>query len=524
MIQASVPSAHQFHAMDVAALLTSQAQRRNEHPFLVWEPFSAPGRTWSYAAFLDHASQVAAGLAHRGVRAGDRVLILLENCPELLLTWYGCALLGAVAVTINARSAAPEVAFYAADSRARGAVTQPRFAAMLAGACPNLEWLAVTDTDCGDEPAAGSRPAPSDRFDALLRPAGRLVPRPADPAAPLAVFYTSGSSARPKGVVWTHANGLWAAKVNAEHEDLREDDIHLVTLPLYHINAQAYSVLATLWAGGTVVLQPRFSASRFWEVSLRHRCTWASLIRFCMQALAAREVPRSHFYRLWGAGISAPPTDALFGVKTIGWWGMTETVAHGIVGDVHRPNTPNAIGRPAPEYRLAILHADGTPVGPGETGELRIHGVPGLSLFAGYLNEPVATRESFDENGFFITGDRVTLLPDGQIRFADRIKDMMRIGGESVGASEIERVILAVPEVSEVAVVGQPDDMLGEVPVAFVVPREGCGGDALVQAVKDACAAQLADFKRPRRVQLAADLPRSNLAKIRKVELRSLLS
>lgn len=523
MTRLRLPPVHPFLGMDVPSLLAAQARRRPEHPFLVWEPFSGAGRRWSYAAFLAEAEGLAAGLARRGIRAGDRVLIVLENCPELLLTWYGCAILGAVPVTLNTRSAGPEIAFFAQHSGARGGVTQPRFAALVADACPSLEWLAVTGTDCGDRPAPGSRPAPAESFAALARTAETPVRRPPDPAAPLAVFYTSGTSARPKGVVWTHANGLWAAKVNAAHEDLRPDDVHLVTLPLYHVNAQAYSVLATLWVGGTVVLQPRFSASRFWEVSLRHRCSWASVIRFCMQALSERDRPARHHYRLWGAGISAPPTDALFGVKTIGWWGMTETVAHGIVGDVHHDNTPNAIGRPAAEYDLAILLDDGRPAGPGETGELRLRGIPGLSLFAGYYDDPAATAASYDEKGFFITGDRVTLLPNGEIRFADRVKDMLRVGGENVAASEIERVIQAVPGVAEVAVIGRADAMLGEVPVAFVLPRADQPGAPLAAAVTAACAAQLADFKRPREVRVVAELPRSNLAKVSKAVLREMV-
>ncbi len=144
------------------------------------------------------------------------------------------------------------------------------------------------------------RTAPSRRSTAI-RPS---VPgRAADPLAPLSVQFTSGTTSRPKAVLWTHANGLWGAQVCAQHEDLRPDDIHQIQLPLFHTNAQAYSILATLWAGGTAVVVPRFSASRFWDIAVRNRCTWTSLVLFCIKALRDREVPPEHFFRLWGASV-----------------------------------------------------------------------------------------------------------------------------------------------------------------------------------------------------------------------------
>jgi len=115
---------------------------------------------------------------------------------------------------------------------------------------------------------------------------------------PIGVQYTSGTTSRPKGVLWTHANALWGAQVNAIHEDLRVEDVHLIFLPLFHTNALAYSLLATLWAGGTAVLMPRFSASRFWDVALKHRCTWTSLVPFCVKALIGVERPKRHHFRL----------------------------------------------------------------------------------------------------------------------------------------------------------------------------------------------------------------------------------
>jgi crotonobetaine/carnitine-CoA ligase len=306
---------------------------------------------------------------------------------------------------------------------------------------------------------------------------------------------------------------------------LRPDDVHLVHLPLFHTNAQAYSVLATLWAGGTAVVMPRFSASRFWPLSLKHRCTWVSMIPFCIRALMAHEVPARHHYRLWGAAATQLPTDAHFKVHTLGWWGMTETITHGIVTDLHLPSPPMSIGRPAPEYGIAIVEDDTVPVrearavGPGGSGQLLIRGVRGLSMFSEYLGNARATADSFDADGWFRTGDRVDLLECGSIRFGDRTKDMLKVGGENVAASEIERVIAMVPGVSECAVVARAHRMLDEVPVAFVLPAAGAPDD-LLQRIRDACAAQLADFKRPHELRLVDSLPRSTLEKVAKAELR----
>jgi crotonobetaine/carnitine-CoA ligase len=515
--QGRSPASHPLAGRDVPWLIGERARTRGAHPCLVWEPFEGPARRWTYAEFARDVARAAAGLAARNVRAGERVLIHLDNCPEFLIAWYACAHIGAVAVTTNTRSVADELAYFAAHAGVVGAITQPRFAELVNRAARGIRWLVCTDTDAGTAARPGDGADTASRFASLLGDADAAPRRAPDPTAAVGIQYTSGTTSRPKGVVWTHANALWGGRVSASHQDLHADDVHLTYLPLFHTNAQTYSVLPTFWVGGTVVLQPRFSASRFWPVSLRNRCTWTSMVPFCLKALLDHEVPPRHAYRLWGNAVSDPPTDARFGVKTIGWWGMTETITHGIVGDVHLPNRPMSIGRAAPEYDIAVVRDDGTAVDPGETGSLLIRGLPGLSLFLEYLDNPDATAASFDHGGWFKTGDRVTPDDDGFIVFADREKDMLKVGGENVAASEVERVVATVPGVSEVAVVARRDPMLDEVPVAFVIANDAAG---LQERILAACRAQLADFKVPRAVYLVDELPRSTLEKIAKAELR----
>lgn len=512
-----------FAGLDVPWLLRMRSESRRDHPFLIWVPFDAPPRIWRYGEFHAAVGALAAGLARRGVKCGDPVLIHLDNCIEAMLAWFACVELGAIAVTTNTRSAGAEMNYFAGHCGAVAAITQPAYAETVSAHCRDLRWLAVTAHDAGAPPS--HPPSRADSFEALFADPADRPRRAADPSAFCSVQYTSGTTSRPKAVLWTHANALWGAKVNAAHEDLHASDVHQTYLPLFHTNALAYSMLASLWVGATCVIQPRFSASRFWRTALEHGCTWTSTIPFCMKALLDHEVPQDHKFRLWGTAVNDPPAFAGFGIKIVGWWGMTETITHGIVGEIDQPNLPMSIGRAACEYAIRITDDNGQPTEVGGTGNLAIKGVPGLSLFKEYLHNEKATRESFDEHGFFLTGDRVTLLENGFIRFGDRAKDMLKVGGENVAASEIEQVIAAVPGVREAAVVGKRHSMLDEVPVVFIIPQAGVERlpHDLHEHVMTACRAGLADFKVPHEIRFVDELPRSTLEKVAKAELRKLL-
>ena len=511
-------ASHPFSGSDMWSLVEARAAHGADRPSLIWQPFDQPSVEWTFAELARDAQAVAAGLQRRGVRAGDRVLIHLDNCPEFILAWLACAAVGATAVTTNTRSTLDELSYAAGDSEPVAAITQPRHAELVSAAAPDLRWLACTDHDVGVAADNGSRPDRASSFDELRGDPRAYTRIPIDPLRRLSVQYTSGTTARPKGVVWTHANGLWSARVNATHEGLRPSDCHLVYLPLFHSNAMAFGVLPSLLVGSRFVLTPKWSTRRFWDLSRAHECTWLSLIGLSLRAILNLDTPKDHSYRMFGGPVSVDAFPGV-GVKTIGWWGMTETTAHGIVGDAHLPNRYGAMGRPAPEYGIAVLRPDGTTVDPGETGELAVKGIPGLSLFAEYLGQPEATADSFDDMGWFRTGDLVVPHADGHIAFVDRGKDMLKVGAENVAASEIERVIAQVPGVVEVGVVGRPDDKLDEVPVAFVVAPSA--GDDLEASVIAACTSMLSDFKVPRAVYTVAELPRSTINKVNKVALRA---
>ncbi|HEY3260783.1 MAG TPA: AMP-binding protein [Pseudonocardiaceae bacterium] len=522
-------------------LLDRLARDRARHPALRWVPFDGPGASWTYGELVRDVRRLAAGLQARGIGPGDRLVLLMDNGPDLVLSWAAVLTAGAVAVCLNTRSSADELGYYGRHAAPEAAIVAPEYAGELAAAMPGLRWIAVADGLPG-----GARPGPSgaDSLRRLLADERDLRPPAVRPLDAASIQYTSGTTARPKAVVWTHANCLWAGQVGAAHQRLGPADVNLLHLPLFHTNALSYSLLSTWWAGATTVLQPKFSASRFWQVAAAHGCTWSSMVSFCLRALAGHDVVAGHNFRGWGNSYCIAPGQGPGGVPAIGWFGMTETVSHPVCGDPCQPDLPGSMGRPAPEYAVAVVAesgaesgaGSGAAVGPGEMGLLLVRGVPGVSLFGGYFGDAAATAAAYTEDGWLRTGDRVRRDPGGTLTFVERDKDVLKVGGENVGAPEIERVVLQARGVREAAVVGRPDRMLGEVPVAFVLLDGqrgdddlgngdlGNGGEAgVLREIEALCARLLPAFKRPREVRVVAELPRSTLDKVAKARLRGLL-
>jgi len=477
-----------------------------------WEPFTGSPQAWTFARLQREARAIAVGLHERGVRSGDFVIIHLDNSPEFVLSWFACAELGAVAVSTNTHSVARDMSYFSEHTDAVCVITQPDYVEMIDAACTDLQFVVVT----GDDAPSAHIP-----FATLLScDSAQLPVRVAAPMANLSVQFTSGTTSRPKAVLWTHANGLWGAKTCASHMRISAADRTLVYMPLFHTNAQTYSMLSTLWVGGMFVLQPKFSASRFWPLSLQYQLTWASMIPFAMKAIGPQPVPE-HSYRFWGAAANVPAICQRFNINMIGWWGMTETLSHGIVTDIDHPGPAGTIGRVAPEYDIQIRTTQGQLAGPGERGLLFIRGVRGVSLFKEYYRNDAANSGAFDDNGWFETGDIVRKDEEGYLFFSDRDKDMLKVGAENVAASEIESVVMQTGLVEECAVVAQQHAMLDEVPVVFVIASGSAGSNADVEAAIIAhCQENLATFKVPRSVFLVDTLPRSTLEKVAKNKLR----
>ncbi len=497
---------------DVIDLLEARVAQAPGKLLLAWEPFDGPAREWSRGEFLDEVRRVASGLAAKGVLPGDRVLMHGENSPEFLLTWFACAWFGAVCVILNPKSSTDELAYFAQQTGAVGIVTQAGLAGVPALSEVGLRWIAVIDARA---------PQDGNTFSAMQ---GVPVPRArVDASSAGCMMFTSGTTSRPKAVVWSRANALWAAQAGCRGLGLLASDVALVFVPIYHVVGLAWSVLPALEAGAAIVLQPRFSASRFWPVALARQATFASHVQFSSALLYRQPAPPQHSFRLWGNSTWLPEYDAHFGVPIIGWWGMTETVAAGILGRHGRAQQPGTIGWAAPSYGLRIAGSADEELLPGQAGELEIRGEPGRTLFSGYFNDAEATAAAFTADGWFRTGDRVKVHEDGSIQFLERARDVIKTGGEGVSPAEIERVIRQVPGVSDVSVVGRPDPILGEVGVAFVVPAApALEGDELAARIAAACTELLAAFKVPRDIRFIGQLPLVGINKVAKGELRRL--
>lgn len=509
-----------FAGLSVGLWLQQLADLHGDKTMLVFEPEEGPRRSWSYRGFVGEVAQIAGGLLGRGIRPGDRLLVHLENCPETLLARFACAWIGAVCVGTNPMAAGPEIAHFARATGARAAITQPKFADLVAVHCPDLSWIAVTHDDAGIAAPHTRKPERAHAF-ALLKadppPPARLAPE-----TPVSIMFTTGTTSLPKAVVWTHANMLWAARLNALQQQLRTDDVALFFLPLFHVVGLAWCTLSMLWVGGTVVLQPRFSRSRFWPAAIAHRATVSSHVFATIKLLGGTQMP-AHSFRRFIYARHEPEIERQFGVDLVSGWGMTEILTQAIVCEPGSRPPAGVIGRPSVGYAVRIVGEDGREVAPGEQGELLIGGRRGLSIFLEYDGNAVATADAFDAQGFFRTGDRVLLREDGWIAFADRIKDVLKVGGEGVSASEIEAVLASDPVVRDVAVVGCPHDIYGETPCAFVVlTADAPAADGVRESLIARCGADLARFKVPTHIVFLEDLPRVGFGKINKVRLREL--
>lgn len=514
---------HPYANMDVASVLRDRARMRPDTPFLHWAPFEEENaRSWTWAEFENDVARLAAGLQKRGIKAGDKVLVHFDNCPETFLARFACCWIGAVAVLSNSVLAGPEIVHAVEISGARAAITQPKLAARISEHCPQLEWIAITQTDAGETPEDGTAPSKSESFDALIadEPAAPRIP---DPNAPALILFTTGTTSRPKAVLWTHGNVLWGGQMSAMHQALRSDDVYQVFLPVYHVVGFSWAFLAAFWAGATVVLQPRFSASRFWPVALKFRATLSAQVHFTAGVLSKQEIPK-HYFRQFQTGIFMPALGELFGVREISGWGMTEMVCQPITGDPWSLQSDKSIGRAAPGYRIVVEDDHRNPVRPGETGNLKVQGVRGVSIFQEYFNNPQANAAAFDDRGLFDPGDRVIQHENGWIEFGDRTKDVIKVGGESVSGAEVEAAISEVSGIREVAVVAKEDNNYGEIPLAFVAAKEDspANRDAIRQAISEHCASALAKFKQPKEIMFIDALPRIGFGKIEKVKLRDM--
>jgi crotonobetaine/carnitine-CoA ligase len=502
----------QMHGQDIPWLLQNWATHKPDHQALVWDPPEGAGREWTYAQLLDSTNSLAAGLRDRGLGVGEKVLIHAENSPEMLLAWLACATLGAVAVTTNTRSVVSEIAYFAGHTGCVAAVDE---------AAPTLQWIAVIPDRTAEVAAPEGRTARLP-FAALVGDADSWQPRPIEPMLPFGIMFTSGTTSRPKAVVHTHANAVWASRVGPRNIDLGTDDRYLIYLPLFHVNAQSWSFFCVLGVGATAVLTPKWSSSRFWPVVTANEITHISLMPFCINTIGGSDRPATTTLRIGVFGLIVEALDSMLGIEVYAAYGMTETVIHATNGKPSEHLPQRSMGHVTPGYDFAVVNQDtGELCAEGQPGELWLRGTRGIQLFLEYFDNDEANAKAF-EGDWFKTGDMVVLGTGGNLFYRERDKDLLKVGGENVSAREVEDVVTTVPGVLQVAVVGKQHDFLSQVVVAFVVTAPGTDAALLESQIIEACRQKLANFKVPRAVYAVDEFPVGTLDKLLKNKLREM--
>ncbi len=458
-------------------------------------------------------------LGDMGVSDRDRVLLFLDNQPNLIIFSFACAYLGAVGVIGNSRLKKGEVDYLIEDSEPKLVITSGEYEKNF-DSNSSAYLLKILSGKCfEDEAFSGCEENGWGKE--------KFNPMAIDNLQPALIFYTSGTTDKAKGVVITHELFIWAANSNAQCLSLDNNDVVLMFLPLCHVLAYSYQMLSSLASGGKVVLLDKFNPVGFWAASSKHKCTWTALVPFVWQILIRSKIPQENTYKFWIPAIKYPELEQKFNIPTLGWWGMTELFAIGCVGDSKTFSGPAyAIGKfvPGNDYKFSDSEVEETPVGARTKGNIIVKGEPGKTIFLGYLNKDQATQESFDENGYFITGDSVLQDDEGSITFDNRLKDIIKVLGENVSAREVEVAIQFSGLAQEVAVVAKPDSLYGEICAAFVIPRNAeLSESEIKKTIHAACTERLADFKRPKEIHLVKELPRSELGKVAKNKLRESL-
>ena len=492
----------------LSALWADSVARAPRSSFLVFEGPTGDVSEWTYGEFDLLADRMAAYMAANGVDRGDAIHLALTNSPTFIAVWIAATKMGAWIVPSDPMGREAELAGHIKRTSPKlGFCSIDRESTYLAAA-GSLGYIAVDESDAGFE---------------FLPPDATSVHVDSDPAALLAVMFTSGTTGRPKGVEITQANYAFAGEVMAHESALTADDRQLVVLPMFHANAQYYSFASAIAVGASVALMHTFSASGFLPQAVRHRATCASLFAAPLRMILARGGPvdGTKLRHCWFAqNISTSDYDTIsdwFGCRPRQLYGMTETIPAVLTTRV--PDAaPMTMGSVSHRCDVEIRDADGRPVDHGVEGEVVVRGKPGLTLFARYLDDPEITAASFSGD-WFLTGDRATRDEAGRFYFSGRGSDVLKVAGENVSTVEIEAVISEHPSVLEVAVVSAPDNIRDEVPVAFVVaadPDTGIDLDSLTQWCQDC----LSKAKQPRTITVLDSLPRTSVGKIRKFLLR----
>jgi len=454
-------------------------------------------RTFTFGEINQRAARMAAALRRRGIAAGDRVAVRLSNGIEFIDLFLACMRLGAVIVPVNVLYREREIAHIVADADPAAIVTDTESMGLFASSSPTVDVKRLTEE-------ADAAAASHDRPDL-------------DGDAPAAIVYTSGTTGRSKGAVLSHNNFLANTTSIVSCWRISEQDRYLAVLPLFHVHGLGNGVCSWLGSGCRMRLVERFDHRRAAELFE----TFEPTLFFGVPTIYVRllDLPIETAQRIGGrarlfvSGSAPLPAHVFetfhtrFGHSILERYGMSETLML-ISNPYEGERRPGTVGRPLPGVSVRLMTASGTIAGLGDVGRVQVRG---SNVFRSYWRNEAATAAAFDD-GWFRTGDVATVSDDGYYTLCGRESDLIISGGFNIYPREIEELLVELPAVSEAAVVGAPDARRGEVPVAYVVAREGFDP----AAAEAACVRALASFKVPRAFVRVDALPRNALGKVQK--------
>jgi len=488
----------------VPELLKQRVSATPDKPFLFSE---ADKRQFTYAEFDAVVRWTARLLAANGVTKGDVVSLLLPNSVEYVIAYFACWHIGALAGPINSLLKSQEIAYVISNSEAKLLLVNSEFEPQIKG--NDVKTILFDDVsqigeyDGVDAPEIG-------RDDEAI------------------IIYTSGTTGKPKGCLLTHGNVIANARQISSWLGFTESDRLLTMMPLFHMNAVSVTTMSALYAGGSTVVSPKFSASRFWQIISDYQITSfgsvATMLSMLLSTYPDGVPPGLNTRQLRFAMCGSAPVPAevmkrfeeTFNCLVVEGYGLSESTCRSTFNPPDQRRRPGSCGLPIGN-EMRVVDDDDRDMPDGELGEIVLRGE---NILKGYYRNADATSTAF-RNGWFHTGDIGYRDADGFYFIVDRKSDMIIRGGENIYPREIDEVLYQHPSVASAAAVGVPDDLYGEEVAAVIVLKDGAGVSE--QDVIDFCKARLADFKCPKTVHFLHDIPKGPTGKLLKRELVRML-
>jgi long-chain acyl-CoA synthetase len=476
--------------------------------------------SWTYAQLDDATNRIAAALSAAGVRSGDRVALFLPNCPELVLSYFACFKIGAIVVPLNYRYRQAEARYALEHSGATSLIVHQS----LAAAVTDLPLPSMGINRC--YLVGGLATPPFRSFDSLLTGEGEAPPTTFDEHQAAAILYTSGSTARPKGVTYSHASLWHNCLIQSESFQFTLDDVHLISTAACHAAAFTGQLLPSIFVGGVSVLTHLPTPAQVVDAIAQRSVTRLQMLPATLEDLAdfLEANPRSDLasWRCCTAGGDVVPLELhlrfrkVTGFEICELFGMTEVLSC-ITNPPFGAKKAGSVGKPVAQTSARIVDDHDRDVVPGTTGELLVRS---SAMMVGYWNDPAATGEAL-RDGWMHTGDLARCDDDGYFWFIGRQKEIIIRGGSNISPLEIEEVLDEHPAVHLSCVVGARDPHLGEIVAAFVALREDATTPPTGDELRQFVAERLAAYKVPERITVLGEMPLNPSGKVDRKRLHA---